>query len=348
MIQNNKVELVLNNTKIHTIKELKEHFNAEEVMNYHLKGDLLRWLEQHYYENEAAAVKAIAPDQPGCIQKICSALGIPDPSIAGFSEKDTKAVAVSNGYDDFQENHTSLATAFHKQLKSRKIINNYHLTYNSYAFGKYYTSKSECKKARDHFIRKAYDEAEKYLTTGNSKSLSKEAATFYSNQICSVFEDTRKPLETLCSIIGTSDQYQKLMEKVDKSYQSLLSEFDSELDDNQDYYSMYDFDYFIDQVEIEEHDHRVYDDFFSRMIETLLTKDSVEYTMTDIYSAIREMENDLNEHTNTFYGAALQIYQEYVSDIEKIIDKIGKGLPAMLETENVEEYIVRCCVKKAV
>lgn len=214
MKQNSKVELVLNNTKIHTMKELKEHFNAEEVMSYHLKGDLLRWLEQHYYENEAAAVKAIAPDQPGCIQKICSALGIPAPSTAGFSEKDTKTATVSNGYDDFQENHTPLATAFHKQLKSRKIINNYHLTYNSSAFGKFYTSKSECKKARNHYIRKAYDEAEKYLTTGNSKSLSKEAATFYSNQICSVFEDTRKSLETLCSIMGIGDQYQKLMEKI--------------------------------------------------------------------------------------------------------------------------------------
>lgn len=45
---------------------------------------------------------------------------------------------------------------------------------------------------------------------------------------------------------------------------------------------------------------------------------------------------------------SFQIYQEYVSDIEKIIDKIGKGLPVMLETENVEDYIVKCCMKKAV
>lgn len=446
-----KVELVLNDTTIHSLAELRQYFDPEEIMTYFMKGQLLDWLRQHYYEKEADAIAKIDCTQADCLQKICLALDVeyllyqkmtaeernkwnekrrivcecakdPDhlPSMqlialnqedlaklldkqekkiylcnnsfsiplrvsgveytnlgnatienpytkaqyekAGIKMSDfvlpaeedpttaefAKAAAISNGYDDFQETHTPLATAFHKRLKSRKLITPHHLSYNSSASGKFYTSKSECKKAREQIIRKAYDEAEKYITTGNSKSLVKEAAEFYSNEISSVFEDTRNPLETLCSMTGTKDLYDKLIGKVDTSYKSLLREFESELDDNRDYYNMYDFDYFIDQVEIEEHDHRIYDDFFSRTLETLLSKDSIEYTLTDLYSAIREMENDLNGQASTFYGAAFSAYQSYVSEIEDIINKIGTGLPAMDKDETIEDYLMRCCVKEAI
>lgn len=451
MTQNSKVELVLNDTTIHSLAELRQYFDPEEILKYHMNGQLQNWLRQHYYETEADAIEKIDCTQADCLRQICLALGVeyrlyqkltaeeqnnwneklsivcecakdpdflPDMELIAMNQEElaelldkqekkiylcnnsfsiplrvpgveytnlgnatienpytkvqyekagikmsgfslpteenpttaelAKAAAISNGYDDFQETHSPLATAFHKRLKSRKLITPHHLFYNSSALGKVYTSKSECRKARDHYIRKAYDEAEKYITTGNSKSLSKEAAEFYSRWICSVFEDTRKPLETLCTMMGVSERYDKLMGKVDKSYESLLSEFESELDDNRDYYSMYDFDYFIDQAEIEEHDHRFYDDFFSRTLETLLSKDSIDYTLTNVHSAIREMENDLNEHANTFYGAAFSAYQSYVSEIEDIIDKIGTGLPAMGKDEKIEDYLMRCCVKKAV
>lgn len=35
-----KVELVLNGHTIHSIKELRENFNSEELIRYHLEGDL--------------------------------------------------------------------------------------------------------------------------------------------------------------------------------------------------------------------------------------------------------------------------------------------------------------------
>lgn len=445
-----KVELVLNGHTIHSIKELRENYNAEELMRYHMDGNLLEWLDQHYYENEAEAIKNIDFNQAGCVHKICAALGIDymstqnmtdeekakwdekkrivseyttDPTIlselwlaamnqeeltellnqgekkvylckdsfsipiriagveyinigdatisnpytkaqyekagikiSGFPlpEKENpatleiaKEAAIANGYDDFHETHTPLASAYHKQLKSRKLINSHHVSYNASIAGKFFKSKTECEDARERCIRKAYDEAEQYITSGSSKSLSKEAAEFYSKHINSVFDNTRENLKSLCLLTGKEDQYQLLCEKVDKSYKNLLTEFDKELNDNRDFYSMYNFDYFIDQVEIEEHDYRISDDFFTRALETLLT-DSIEYTISSLYSAISEIENDLDNYANTFYGAAFSVYRTYVTEIEELLDKIGKGLPAIAENENIEDYITRCCIKKAV
>ena len=86
--QNEKVKLVLHDTTIRSIKELRENFDAEEIMKYHLNGELYLWLSQHYYEEEADAIKKLAPEQPGCLQKICSVLGVSDPSCAGLSEEE--------------------------------------------------------------------------------------------------------------------------------------------------------------------------------------------------------------------------------------------------------------------
>ena len=254
--------------------------------------------------------------------------------------------ATFNDYDDFHETHTPLASAYHNQLKSMKLINTHHISYNSSIAAKFFKSKTECKNAREHCIRKAYNEAQNYFTSGNSKALSKEAAEFYSKQINSVFDNTRKKLESLCNLTGTTEQYHLLCEKVDKSYKNLRAEFDNELNENRDFYSMYNFDYFINQVEIEEHDYRISEDFFTRVLETLFS-DNIEYTITDLYSAISEIQNDLDSRADTFYGTVFYIYKSYVVEMEKILDTIGNGLPAIAENEDIEDYITRCCIMKA-
>lgn len=67
-----KVELVLNGQTVRSLKELRENFDAEELMDYYRNGDLLLWLNQHYYENEANAIEELDSDQPGCIHKLCA------------------------------------------------------------------------------------------------------------------------------------------------------------------------------------------------------------------------------------------------------------------------------------
>lgn len=256
-----------------------------------------------------------------------------------------KEAAISNGYDDFQENHTSLAIAFHKLMKSQKCINTYHVPYNSFIAGKAFTSKSECINARDNCIRKAYEDAEKRFSSSSTKSIAREAAEYYSKHISYAFENNTKKLETLCGIIGKTDEYLKLKEKIDNSHKALLREFNSELDDNRDYYNMYDFNYFIEQVDVEEHDYRVSDEFIFRAIETLFAN-NIEYTIHDLYNAIREIENDTDKYANTFFGTAFDIYKSYVAEIEKILDLIGSDLPEMSNDETVETYLTRCCIEK--
>lgn len=442
------VSLILKRKRIQTLSQLRENFNSDEVIKYHIDGILEKWLIQHYYENEASKIAAITINETGCLAKLCSALGVDYISNANLSEEEkmiyekkkniiseytndatilsevmlvalnqedlaelinrnekkiylckesfsipirvpgieyicigganidnpytkeqyekagihvrgfelpltenpetielAKNAARNNGYDDFHETHSPLATVFHNRLKSYKMLRSYRMPYDSSIASKFYRSKSECEKAKEHCIKKAYADAESHFTTSSSKSISKAAANFYCKYILSAFEDTAKGLEKLSTILGLDDEYLILRKKIDSCYRLLLTKFDKELDENHDFYSMYNFDYFMNQVEIEKHDFRVSEDVIFKTIETLFT-DNIEYTITDIYSAIQELESDVNSHANTFFGTAFSIYNSYVTDIEKILDKLGKGLPEMADNEEIDDYLTRCCCIK--
>lgn len=442
-------ELTFNGVTIHSLKELRDNFNSEELLKYHMDGSLLSWLEQHYYENEAIAINQIPFDKPGCINKLCKALGLECEPVENMTEEEkeklnrkriivseftsdsdvlnnlhivalnqeelaallnndakkiylcnesfsipirkpnveyinagnasidnpytktqyekagitvsgfelpmvenestieiAKQAAISNGYDDFHETHSPLATLFHKELKSRKIINVHHLYFDSSLSGKSFKSKHECEAARDKCIEKAYNEANKFFDSSSSKSLAKEAADFYRGYIDDVFSESMKNLETICSLTGYTKQYEMLNDKIKNCYKNLLTDFQTELIENGDYYSMYDLDYFIDQTDIEEYDCRVSDGLFFRTFEKLVT-DSVTYSVCNLFTSVNELENDLAEHANTFYGYAFNSYKAYVDSIEEILDSIGKDLPKMDDDETVESYLTKCCVQKA-
>ncbi len=49
-----------NDIKVRTIDELKEHYDAEKVMSYFLDGQLLMWLNDRYYDEEAEQVLALS------------------------------------------------------------------------------------------------------------------------------------------------------------------------------------------------------------------------------------------------------------------------------------------------
>lgn len=377
--QDTRVELAMNGTTVHSLNDLRKYFNIEELLKYFFDGQLLTWLTQHYYETEASVIKKIRFDQPDCRQALCSALKINCPAPSTLSEEEAKeleerrkkvaeysnnkeilshpwsvamnqeelakAAAIANGYDNFHESHTPLATAFHKKLEGRKLIQKHYIHYNTSISAKYFKSKSECENAKKNCIQKAYREASNYISTGNSKSVSEEAADFYSKQIISVFADVRQKLEILCSLTGVSEQCRNLMKKIDKSRTNLKMEFEDELNSNADYYSMYQIDYFCDQVEVEKHDYRYSEGAFFRALEALLT-DGIQYSITNMYSVISELENDLNSQISTFYNAALKIYSSYIAEIETYLDKIGADLPPIKEDESIEDYITRCCIDK--
>jgi hypothetical protein len=444
-------ELKLNNNTIHSLKELRENFDAEAVLEAHTNGTLQKWLEQHYYEREASLMQKVSISQPDCLKKICKILGVdymtakkmtPEEqavwdarkkeiaeltgdaeilanvslvamnqeelakllhdgekkiylckdvfsvpirvanveyigfggasienaytkkqyeragiTISGISlpddeNPDTERFALKaakeNGYDDFCEYHTPLATAFHRILESRKIMNIFQLPFDCSIISKFFNSKRECENAREKCIRKAYDEAEKYFRPGNSKCIAKEAAEFYSGWITDSFSaPLLETLRTLSTINHADDAYAQLKQLIDKSRSSLLAAFEEELNDTSGYYKMYDFKYFVEQADIDEHDYRISEGGIMRLIENAFS-DSVQYTISCIDSSISELQQDVNDNADTFYNAAFDEYKRYVSEIEDKLDKIGANLPDMEEKESVEKYLSRMCIAKAV
>lgn len=87
---------------------------------------------------------------------------------------------------------------------------------------------------------------------------------------------------------------------------------------------MYNLDYFIEQVDIEEFDNSVYedDDLLGHLLESIFT-DTKEYMITDLYSPISEMESDLKGRATTFYTFAHREYVKYVERIEKLPEEVG-------------------------
>lgn len=74
-----KIKLPLdmgNDVKVRTIEELKEHYNAEKVVSYFLDGQLLTWLEERFYEDEAGKIKGISKDSPNISAEIAKAFEI--------------------------------------------------------------------------------------------------------------------------------------------------------------------------------------------------------------------------------------------------------------------------------
>ena len=106
--------------------------------------------------------------------------------------------------------------------------------------------------------------------------------------------------------------------------------------------TLYDINYFIEKVPIEKHDFRVNEDVVFKLLETLLA-DNVQYTITDIYTSICEMEHDLNNHASTFFSTAYSEYTHYVSEIEHLLDGIGQGFPPLQDGERANDYIHRIC-----
>ena len=79
-----------------------------------------------------------------------------------------------------------------------------------------------------------------------------------------------------------------------------------------------------------------------RALETL-AGGSIQYTITDIHSAISEMEEDINDHANTFFNTAHSEYQYYCQDIEELLQEIGNNFSDRNENESVSDYLQRLC-----
>ena len=62
------VTLTLEDTTIHSLKELREHFNHDEILETFMNDTLLLWLLQHYYEAEAEQLRTIDSGDKNCFR----------------------------------------------------------------------------------------------------------------------------------------------------------------------------------------------------------------------------------------------------------------------------------------
>ena len=62
--------------EVSTLEELRENFDLEAVVEYFNSGDLLKWLEDRFYDDEADAISEIDRDDRNLTAKICAALNV--------------------------------------------------------------------------------------------------------------------------------------------------------------------------------------------------------------------------------------------------------------------------------
>lgn len=264
------------------------------------------------------------------------------------AEEYAHQAAVANGYDDFADTHSALAALFHPLLLAKhRMFRGFHIVRNTSNATRFFTSKSECKRARDNCIEKAYREAELPFDISSVKCIARESARTYGEKIQAAFpSDVMASLESLLKMTGKPDLFRKLKVQIADAERNLRALFEEEIRDNADYYALYDLSYFKEMADIEEHDYRVSEEGFFRLLETIAT-DNVEYTIRNLYSSLNEMERDMNSRANTFFTSAHMDYQNYTVQIEELLDEAGKDLPAANPGESAGGYIKRMCVLKA-
>ncbi|GHS87051.1 hypothetical protein AGMMS49957_06250 [Synergistales bacterium] len=84
--------LMADGTQARTLDDLKEHFDIASVLRYYFDGKFQKWLEDRYYEEEAAALKALDSGAPDFPVKLGAVFGV---TVAG-DETDVEAVKAKN------------------------------------------------------------------------------------------------------------------------------------------------------------------------------------------------------------------------------------------------------------
>lgn len=257
------------------------------------------------------------------------------------------AVTCLSGSDPSESFGTPFARAFYEELEQGEIYRIYRLTWDSDVAAEFYTSRSACESAVRESLQETYNKAQGYVTPGSPRCIASEAASVYGKHVSRCFTPVIDRLRSWCDGIGKITVFQKLFDLTENCEENLRTIFEKELTESADYYSMYRFDYFLEQTEIDTHDFRVSEGGLFRVLETLLA-DNVQYTVSSLSEPVCEMEKDLNEHAAAFFRCALHLYSEYIHEILLLLDCMGKGLLPREDGEDLGTYVDRVCVKNGV
>ena len=87
---------------VRTLEELRKNFDLDKALKHFQNGNLVKWLEYHFYDDELEAVEAIKTDDPYLNEKLCAALDVDYTYDMAFSEriKEKKKVLASKTDDE--------------------------------------------------------------------------------------------------------------------------------------------------------------------------------------------------------------------------------------------------------
>lgn len=208
------------------------------------------------------------------------------------------------------------ATYFHDKLKSNEKTSYICLPYDLNAIHKEFHSEYAAKQALKEYLREPYDAASSLVNPQNIQCVARTLAEEYSKIICDCFEPIKDNLKMLFEQQNRNDLYETVKLLVSDSKKTLQEKFIEEISD--EYYKMYDFNYFVNKVTIEEHDYRTSEGVW-RILESLFP-DSMEYTYDDFIGAVREMEKDINDRVKLFYRFAHKEYLNYIKEIVRFLE----------------------------
>ena len=82
MAKRQRVRLIMaDGFEVKDIKDFKDHFEQEKVLEYYEKGELLKWLRERYYDDEADALDQLDENSPDFLKMFCAIFGVnPDES----------------------------------------------------------------------------------------------------------------------------------------------------------------------------------------------------------------------------------------------------------------------------
>lgn len=62
--------------EVRTLEELRDNFDLEKAVEYFHSGELLQWLEDRFYDDEADAIRELDGDDSNLAAKLCAALNV--------------------------------------------------------------------------------------------------------------------------------------------------------------------------------------------------------------------------------------------------------------------------------
>lgn len=113
--RNEKAVLTFGDKNIKSLKELREHFDQEACLAALKDGRLYRWLTQHYYEQEADAVRFLKIEDADCLHRLSKALGVSFAKCQNLSPEETASLNAKK-------------EEIRKYTCDEQILNNVHLT----------------------------------------------------------------------------------------------------------------------------------------------------------------------------------------------------------------------------